>query len=282
MAYERNIIKWRNTLQQENKMETEQFKLTESEGAIEKELRVDDDGIGWASIRGTARLAGVDRETLRKAFAGDILSSKLAEMLTRAGYQVATFSQTGVPDLAVALIVKYYAWMNGKRCTKIARDNDLAFSAMGVRTWIQRKKGLSINERQLSYQEYIESRIPPIANEWDLTYYPRFWNALEELYGLKQGHRGCASFINAWIYDFFPPEIRKRLDEINPMVDGKRANRQHQHFNDELKQALIKQIETVIDILHVSQTKEEFKRNMGRLQPYQLDATSHLRITEEQ
>jgi len=92
--------------------------LNEFEQQIEKEIKVNADGKGFASIRGTARLAGVAISTLLEHFSKDRKKpSKLGEILTQQGFEVRGFSETGVPDIAVASIIKYYAWMNGERCT---------------------------------------------------------------------------------------------------------------------------------------------------------------------
>ncbi|MBE9039363.1 hypothetical protein IQ235_00950 [Oscillatoriales cyanobacterium LEGE 11467] len=115
---------------------------------IQQEYRIADDGSVTVSIRGVARLAGVSWQALSKQFStgssgGNISSSKLVQSLESRGFEAATFSVTGVPDTAVALILEYYAFDAGKRCTDRAKNCCRAFMAIGIRTWIQQQAGWS-------------------------------------------------------------------------------------------------------------------------------------------
>jgi hypothetical protein len=103
---------------------------------IKDEIKVTPDGKGFASIRATARLSGVSDMALRANFGCEDNLSKMAEKLTSQGFQVRTFSESGVPDLAVALIVEYYAFDAGKRCTEQAKLVYRAFAGCGVRAWM--------------------------------------------------------------------------------------------------------------------------------------------------
>lgn len=109
---------------------------------IKSEIKVNEKGIGSATIRGAARLVDVQHSTLVRAFdAGAINSNKLAQMLVQQGFNPVTFSSSGIPDLAVAIVAKYYAYFAGARCTDLAKLADLAFSGIGVRAWFQELVG---------------------------------------------------------------------------------------------------------------------------------------------
>jgi hypothetical protein len=111
---------------------------------IKSEIKVDETGKGTASIRATARLCDVSHTTLNKAFDGGNLNpGKLAGMLIQQGFNPETFLESGVPDLAVAVVVKYYAYSeySGARCTEQARLVDLAFSGVGARSWMREIAG---------------------------------------------------------------------------------------------------------------------------------------------
>jgi hypothetical protein len=248
--------------------------LNEFEQQIEKEIKINADGKGFASIRGTARLVGVDKSTLLRQFStGDKSSSKLAQILIQKGFNPTAFSETGVPDIAVHCIVRYYAWMNGQRCTEQARQTDDVLGAFGSRIWMQKVKGWKKTEDTItesSFEIALQMQLPANPSKYQPRFSKRFWDGLEELYGLRQGQRGCAPFINAYIYSYFPTDVRTRLDEINPILDGKRANKQHQHFKEDgiLLKALITQIERVISVLQISDSRREFRANMAKLKPY--------------
>jgi hypothetical protein len=109
---------------------------------IKQEIEVDASGRGKASIRATARLANVNDAGLLRSLktAADISRSKLVEKLVRKGFDPADifrWSESGIPDLAVAAIIHYYAYEAGKRCTEQARLACEAFESIGVRAWIQ-------------------------------------------------------------------------------------------------------------------------------------------------
>lgn len=257
--------------------------LDEFEQQIAREIKINADGKASASIRATARLAGVSDSTLGRSLQSSASKNptKLAQLLMEYGFDPASFSQNGVPDTAVGLIVKYYAWMAGERCNVTAKQTDMLFGAFGTRTWMQKvtgwrdQKSNNVN----SVRDFVIAQLPEKPSNYQVRYPKRFWDALLKLYALKQGHRGCAPFINAYIYNFFPVEVRKRLDEINPLFnDGTRQNKQHQHFDDILLQALIQQIERVITALQMSPTREEFRANMARLKPYQFAKDTSLKI----
>lgn len=109
---------------------------------IQQEYRIADDGSVTLSIRGVARLAGVDQSSLGKTLQGGegISKAKLYETLVEHGFEgeeIFQFSSTGIPDTAAAVIIQYYALLAGRRCTQQAKAVMLAFAAIGIRTWIQ-------------------------------------------------------------------------------------------------------------------------------------------------
>ena len=110
---------------------------------IQKELRIDaTTGVGYCSIRGAATIAGVDQSSLSHTLkTGEGLEpSKLAESLMEKGFEgevLAEFSKTGIPDLALAGILEYYAIDAGRYCNPTARAAYKSFAAIGIRTVIQ-------------------------------------------------------------------------------------------------------------------------------------------------
>ncbi|QLE53272.1 hypothetical protein FD724_35740 (plasmid) [Nostoc sp. C057] len=113
---------------------------------ISQEIEVDANGQAKASVRATARLAGVDDESIRKALksSADLAPSKLAKELMLQGFSAADLSQwrtDGIPDIAIAIILEYYAYEAGRYCTKQARLVCRSFNTIGIRAWIQDKLG---------------------------------------------------------------------------------------------------------------------------------------------
>jgi hypothetical protein len=122
---------------------------------IKAEITVDSNGKGKASIRATARLAGVSDMALRKSFdvSANLKPGKLAKMLTEQGFDMRTFSDEGIPDIAVAFIVKYYAYLAGERCTDLAKQVDMSFTGIGVRSWMQDVAGYRKQSEQSSISQ---------------------------------------------------------------------------------------------------------------------------------
>lgn len=119
-----------------------QIEVTQIIEQIKQEITVDSNGQGKASIRATARLADVNDAGLLRSLktAADNSGSKLVEKLVRKGFEGADilgWSQSGIPDIAVAAILHYYGYEAGKRCSLQARLACEAFESIGVRAWMQ-------------------------------------------------------------------------------------------------------------------------------------------------
>lgn len=145
-------------------------------GDIKKEFKVTSEGVAIISIRGAARIAGVDEKALRKnlkikgadfsdskmaetsmvkpkkgadyAIPGvDIENaSRMAEMLIDAGFDIdilKKFSQLGIPDKALAIILEYYTFEAKDARTQEAKAAYRSFAAIGIRTWVQSELGYS-------------------------------------------------------------------------------------------------------------------------------------------
>lgn len=107
---------------------------------IQKEMSVD--GKITFTIRGSARLSGVHHTSLLKNFSsGAHNPSKLATKLINAGFQVVSFSEKGIPDLAQMLIMEYYAFDAGVYVTSEAINNFRVCATMGIRAWGQQILG---------------------------------------------------------------------------------------------------------------------------------------------
>ncbi|MFG6094386.1 hypothetical protein SPB21_04010 [Leptothoe sp. ISB3NOV94-8A] len=104
------------------------------------------DGVAIVSIRAAGRLAGRGENALREHFKGaQARQSKLAEMLEAKGFkgaQVKQFSETGIPDQALGVILKYYAYKAGRWCTEQAEHACDQFLDMGIRATCYAAKGL--------------------------------------------------------------------------------------------------------------------------------------------
>lgn len=131
---------------------------------IQSELRVDPaTGIGYCSIRGAARIAGVSHVALINSFktSGDFIPSKMVQSLIAQGFEggnFVEFSEGEIPDRALALIVHYYAVDAGARCTSEAKAALLAFTLVGIRSVIH-----DITGYRQSAPTPTPTALPPVA-----------------------------------------------------------------------------------------------------------------------
>ena len=129
---------------------------------IKQEIEIDAQGRGKASIRATARLAGVSDTALRKAFnSANLETSKLAIKLMGQGFSSANLSDwsgIGIPDIAVSIILEYFAFDAGRHCTQQANLAYKAFASVGIRTWMRQIKAWQEST------EYVKSPQPSVKD----------------------------------------------------------------------------------------------------------------------
>jgi hypothetical protein len=107
--------------------------LAEVLQGIRSEIKVDTDGKASITKYGLAKLISISKDNL----ISDRIAKKLAEMLTELGFELGDrMFENGIPDVAVACIIKYYA-LYAQRTTENAKILLDAFSAVGIRTWFQ-------------------------------------------------------------------------------------------------------------------------------------------------
>lgn len=250
--------------------------LAAIEFQIASEIEFDPDGKATFSIRAVARLADVAESSLREGFKGARLQpTKLAQFLTGQGFEGAVledFSQTGIPDMAAASIVEYYAYETDERYRKeLAKQVYRAFGRMGMRAYAQKISNWEkdpVSEYKQALFEILEAQLPAKALPHQVRFVPRFWAALEKVYGLKRNQRACANFIKWRIYRHFPSEVLDRLELINPLQEnGMRLNKIHQHFTEHFLLLLQDRITQVTLLLEFSDTKQEFRRKIRKIKP---------------
>ncbi|MHC5915590.1 MAG: hypothetical protein ACYTXE_32380 [Nostoc sp.] len=122
-----------------------QIEIVEIIEQIKQEIEVDTNGQAKASLRATARLAGVSAVAILKTLDSvNLEPSKLAQMLMESGFEAVNLTEwrtVGIPDIAIAIILEYYAYEAGRYCTKQARLVCRSFNSIGIRAWIQDKLG---------------------------------------------------------------------------------------------------------------------------------------------
>ncbi len=198
---------------------------------IKKELRIREDGVAVTSIRGCARICGVSHSTLIRNFAvvheqtiTDITISEnlvlaevdsgaekteksfvlhpLAEKLIACGFDPSSFATEGIPDIAVAIIVKHYA-VDVKEPKPEAIQAHEAFTALGVRTWFYIELGVPINTTTKESSDLIELK-QLMSNQSALMLQQS--EAINNLYGLVVSQQKD--------YELVKSEFRKEREYI--------------------------------------------------------------------
>jgi hypothetical protein len=122
-----------------------QIEISEIIKQISQEIEIDSNGHGKASVRATARLAGVDHTAIINHLqSGELKPTKLAETIIMQGFETGELREwrtNGIPDVAIAIILEYYAKDAGRYCTLQARLVCRSFNTIGIRAWIQDKLG---------------------------------------------------------------------------------------------------------------------------------------------
>jgi hypothetical protein len=234
------------------------------------ELVIDTEtGETFATVSGYARMAGKNKSTISRRL------RSVAEKLSQT-YQIKTGSGLqGVALISEDLISDWIFEDNPKLAKQLLK--------LGTRGYLHWIAGFQVSSTaiqpqspatppQLTRSEIIASLVPSAPTIWKSRYNSDFWQNLERLTGYKQGNIQCAKFINSHIYDYFDEDVRERLEKVNPLVAGKRKNKQHQHFDGELLAALEQHIFTVLQLMQATNSINDFEGLMiGRFRgSYQL------------
>lgn len=255
----------------------------ELELQLASEIRIDKNGIGTMSIRGSARVAGIAENSLRYAFKGaQQVRNKprsepsqtqsqqgfwgaqqklgLNELLTQQGFNPTTFSKEGVPDVAVALIVKYYAYFAGVNCNDRSRQMDFVFGSIGSRVWMQDLTGWTKTGHQAK-ASLAEGLMLRDAAPWEQLIGKRFIVEACRITGWQWQWRVMGKFLKKYIYDRCGTEIQTYLDEVNPSNDkGHRSSKNHQHFNPEARDMLQEHVKVLETLMSVSINQAMFDK----------------------
>lgn len=155
------------------------------------------------------------------------------------------------------------SWLHPKLAVSFAAWLDVEFEYQ-VSEWVQEwmKTGQNPVTLQSMRAQVLATMIPEAPLTWECRYTPIFWERLQFLYGYSQENRVCAKWINRYVYNYFPQDVRDRLNEVNPLIDGKRKGLQHCHFDGELLAALELHLTAVINFMIVAKTAKSFEEMM--------------------
>lgn len=134
-----------------------------------KEFRVNGDGIVVASMRGVARICDVNASSLTRSLQDTLKPSKLGKMLKDKGFEPAELLKNGFSDLAVAIVVEYYAFEAGHYCTEQAKAFYRTFANIGIRAFFKEWLGEDVKKNNL-LGSFFKDGVTSKGNVWRI-----FW-----------------------------------------------------------------------------------------------------------
>jgi hypothetical protein len=232
-----------------------------------KEIKVDGDGIGYISKRGVGRLADIDYRSWGR---GDsIFTQKIDQYLTQQGFDVTAFSaKQGILDQAAALVIKYYAYKNGDRCTVQAEKMDLLLTSVGIRQMIHLATGWKATEKRekLTSDEICDILCLPAPSDWQRRFPVEYYGHLERLTRLTcEGTSRPAIFgkiTKEIIYDHLPSGVYEQIKKCKSETGS--FAKLHQFLSEDGLLALQKIQEKVLIYMEASTGIDEVKESMNR------------------
>lgn len=122
----------------------------------EEELDLDENGCGYITLRGLARLCGCSPGTWGKD--DRFFTSEIDETLMNLGFEGDRLkTEKGILDVVASIIIKHYAYKGKKQ----AQNIDMIIGGVGLRTLIQKILGYEQPRRrpipQRDFIEYVEA-----------------------------------------------------------------------------------------------------------------------------
>ena len=192
--------------------------LTPNFTDLSKEFKTDEDGKGFVSWSGMARLSGAKRQTWGRS--GSKFTIEIDEYLAESGIDAAALkSDCSIPDIVAAEVVRFYA---EEKQNYVAKKTSKAFGAIGLRALIQQSTGYKPNlKRKLTAEEIIEVCCLPVPTTWQRRFPEEYYQQLSRLTGLivDGTTRPCywAALTKELVYNYLPEgiysEIKRCKDE---------------------------------------------------------------------
>lgn len=224
-------------------------------------------GESGVSIRGLARLSGLDHSTISKWFKFDLVTERLPEELRvlqgKALYLVTEIKVRGKiikairSDIAAEII--QYAAIDLQKPE--ARESLKAFIAIGLNSFIQGSTGYLPEQYQESTLEprYQIARLVKEPNPWKLLYSREVCDRVRSWYFPRD-------FFWKFAYGWMTAEEIEFLNEHNPVIEGiwQRRDRIFQFLSDETRDRLAPEIAGLCLLIETSTSRTDFETRYNR------------------
>lgn len=236
--------------------------ISELPNNIAKEFTVDEQGKGYVSRRGIARLSGKRISTVQSLLKNVKNSDR--QTLTKSLQPFAGIGIEGdrqIPDVFAFAIIQHYAFKG----SETAQTTLMALGAIGLRVLIQKTLGWDDSKR-IPDNQMVDMLCLPAASEWSRQFPQKFYAQCERLTGLKaDGHKRpilWAKITKELIYDYLPKGVYDRLKELQNIEDPN--IKLHQYLTHDGLTILQDQIELAIALMAASTTINESIEFMTR------------------
>lgn len=175
-----------------------------------------------------------------------------------------------------------------KKLAEQAEVITTALSMVGIDALVDEATGYQFDRKHDALRLLLSKYIAEGLQQWILTFPDSFFAELDRLYGnerttARSRPQYYGKFINKYIYE--PMEngyLKRRLDELNILPDGRRKARFHQWLKAEGRNILIHQIGRVQGKMEDYQNIEDFKaanarQRMISIAPYLFDEMNQVR-----
>jgi phage anti-repressor protein len=126
-------------------------------------------------------------------------------------------------------------------------------------------------EQESKRDRVLQAVVSKDATAWRKRFEDVFFDEAYRITGWKRtvtGHPPCmGKFVNENVYDRFPEGTTRRLQHVNPKVNGRRKNKHHQHLTSDVGSPLLayqKGMTIAVMRLSPSQNSRQFKANMQK------------------
>lgn len=247
--------------------------ISELPESIAKEFTVNDDGHGFVSRRGVARMSGVSRQAIQqllKSIEGKGASGTLPEVLQPFTGQAFEGGKP-IPDILVSSIIKYYAYQGNK----LAQSVDLAIGAIGLRTVIQKSLGWEA-EFEFTQRQLVERLCLPVPTKWEPRFTVEFYGEMSRLTGLTPiGNKRpylWAKLTKELVYDYLPKGVYQEIKSWQLATDPNK--KLHQYLSEQGIEILGEHLKRVITLMqcatHISEVEFMLSQSMTKAYQYNL------------
>ena len=238
---------------------------------------------GGAMIKGMNRLELFAAQDRFKPYVSDDLLARISTPIRfKVGSQEANgFDSDTLIEMAEAVVaadddgvLQAQQVHIAHQCRVITRS----LTRIGLIALIDEATGYQSKREADELQQILTAYIRPEHRPWVQTIPVEFTNELYRVYGWKRqeqnrGPRYAGKLIRELIYEKMPKPVLPALDEANPTDENYRRKRKHHQFLTD-KQGLDhfrSQVITMMTVLRISSSKDEFRRNLQKLYGDQLE-----------